>query len=101
MGNIDYRPSLEELQQSFIEVEKQSKEYDISKPRLSFKEVSEKYTPIFNKIWNKEDLDEFENEKDAMSILLDMALYSLRKKKYDKAIEYLEYMKNGGYKVKH
>ena len=35
-----------------------------------------------------------------MSILLDMALYSLRKKKYGKAIEYLEYMKNGGYKVK-
>lgn len=35
-----------------------------------------------------------------MSILLDMALYSLRKKQYDKTIEYLKYMKNGGYKVK-
>lgn len=35
-----------------------------------------------------------------MIILLDMALYSLRKKQYDKAIEYLKYMKNGGYKIK-
>lgn len=100
MKNVDYSPSFEELKQSFIKAEKQSKEYKMPKPKLSFKEVSEKYTPIFDKIWNKEDLDEFENEKDAMSILLDMALYSLRKKQYDKTIEYLKYMKNGGYKIK-
>lgn len=100
MKNVDYSPSFEELKQSFIKAEKQAKEHNVSKPRLSFKEVSKKYNPIFNKIWNKEDLDEFDNEKDAMIILLDMTLYSLRKKQYDKAIEYLKYMKNGGYKIK-
>lgn len=95
------RMSLKEAIKRFHDEEKKAKKNDFYsvKRTMPDQDIIKKYNKKLDEIWGKKDIDAFENEKDALVLLLDMAIYAIEKKNYKEGLEYLKLIKNGGYKV--
>ena len=98
------RPSIKALKRAFKREESKVKQnglYERTKPKLSFEKLCKKYCPKIEAYFGLDkDIEPFENEKEALIMLLDMAIYSLKRRDLNKTEQYLNYLKNGGYEVK-